>query len=115
MPMPEVSPESMPLWQQIILGAGIFIGGALAAIRQWSKGRAGEPHEAAKQIVLESASLSDMRPLREMQVDIHAIREILENQAEEREDGARIKLMIREELADVRPPARRRARPRPKT
>ncbi|CAM5772079.1 hypothetical protein LMIY3S_03723 [Labrys miyagiensis] len=88
------------------------------------KAKAAENTAATQQIVLDRASIADIRPLIEMAGDMKsllseqrqqtsdtkAIRELLERQDEEREDDVKIQQAVAKALEDLRPSSRPRTR-----
>jgi hypothetical protein len=107
-------PDGLPQWVQILFYGLLFAGaGVVMAWRFFSK--LAEPPEPTKHVVLEQAMLADMSPFRrmandmkEMSGDTAAIRRLLEEQAAEKEDDARIQAIIDKVLEKRTPPRVRR-------
>ena len=84
--------ESLPMWLQIVLAAGAFVGTAAGlGYRQYLRGLSGEAKAPAQQVVLERASIADMKPVHDIASDLHAILLAIEEQA--RRYGEVLKLL----------------------
>jgi len=127
-------PDAIPIWIQWVTAAGIMAGAAFASFRRFMAGKAA-PAEPARQVVLEQASLADMKPLHEVAdgvkklvetVDKLAdliVKEIRERdvEAENARRAAEVRHMVAEAIASAlaarpapaRRPGRRPAKPKP--
>lgn len=74
MPLPNIAPnDALPLWQQIAAGAGVFVVAVIVGVYRFLKQLTPSKEEPARQVILETASLADMRPLHEMAASLRDI------------------------------------------
>ncbi|MGO4337893.1 hypothetical protein AB4037_23535 [Labrys sp. KB_33_2] len=103
----EMGPPEIPAW---VYGWLVVIGGIIAALGRGAwiyLQRANRGPEPAKQMVIDRASVADIRPIIDIRDDVRAMRELMEEAAEERKERRRVDLVV-ERLARMQ--ARRRRR-----
>ncbi|MDZ5448977.1 hypothetical protein [Labrys sp. ZIDIC5] len=102
-----MGPPEIPAW---VYGWLAFIGGIIAAIGRGAwlyLQRANRDPEPAKQMVIDRASVADIRPITEIRDDVRAMRKMMEDAAEAREERERDARLL-DRLARMQARKRRR-------
>ena len=91
-------PSTLSATQQLIAYAGYFTAALLAALLGWKKKSPSTPNDHPQDVVLAGASITDMRPVRDMSADLRRIADasermvkLLESEAAQEQIDKRIR------------------------